>query len=272
MTAADIVELVALLGAGGLAVGYLAGLLGIGGGGILVPVLYEVFRLAEVPEELRMHLSVGTSLAVIAPTSLLSLRMHHRRGAVDLELLGSIAPGLLAGVVAGVLIAGRVDGAVLKTVFVGFCVVMTAKLVAGGERWRLGQALPGTAPRVALGFATGLVSALNGIGGGAFITSFMTLYGRPMLQALATASGAGPLIAIPGAIGYAWSGLAVAGLPLGSVGFVSLIGFALLVPATLLAAPLGVRHAHRFDRRTLELAFAAFLALAALRFVLSLAA
>jgi uncharacterized membrane protein YfcA len=270
MTGAEIAELVLLLGLGGLAVGYLSGLLGIGGGGILVPVLYDLFRIIEAPEEARMHMAVGTSLAVIAPTSLLSVRMHWRRGTVDLDVLRSVAPGVLAGVLLGVVIAGQVNGSVLKAVFILFCAVMAARLLAGGESWRLGPVLPGRPARLCLGFVTGLVSALNGVGGGAFITSFMTLYGRPMLQSVATAAGVGPLIALPGALGYVAAGHGVLDLPAFSLGFVSLAGMALMVPATLLAAPLGVRHAHRVSRRTLELAFAAFLSIAGLRLTASL--
>jgi uncharacterized membrane protein YfcA len=266
----EILLLAGALAVAGLAVGYLSGLLGIGGGGIAVPILYEVFKAVGVGDEVRMHLAVGTSLAVILPTSLRSFLLHRRRGAVDMEVLRTVGPGVLVGTLAGVLVARAVDGTVLKIVFVAVAFLMAGKLVSGADRWRLGNRLPGIGIRSSLGFATGLASALNGIGGGAFITSFMVLYGREMLKSLATASGIGPIIALPGVIGYAWAGWARDGLPAGSLGYVSVIGALLVVPSSLFAAGWGVRSAHRFSRRTLELIFAGFMILVGLRFTLSL--
>lgn len=266
----EVLLLAGALAAAGLVVGYLAGLLGIGGGGIAVPILYEVFRVIGVADEIRMHLAVGTSLAVILPTSLRSFWLHRKRGAVDMDLLRTIGPGVLAGVLTGILIAREVDGTVLKAVFVLVAYLMAAKLLVGADSWRLGSELPGRASRLVLGYITGVASALNGIGGGAFITSFMTLYGREMLKALATAAGVGPIIAAPGVIGYMWAGYGRQELPIGSLGFVSLIGAALVVPASLLAAGWGVRSAHKFSRQTLERAFAAFMLVVGTRFLWSL--
>ncbi len=266
----EVLLMVAGLAAAGLAVGYLAGLLGIGGGGIAVPILYEVFRFAGVDDEVRMHLAVGTSLAVILPTSLRSVWLHRKRGAVDMGVLRAIGPGVLAGVVVGVLIAAQVDGTVLKIVFVLVAYLMALRLLTGADRWQLGERLPGPAVSLPVGFFTGIASALNGIGGGAFITSYMMLYGRQMLASLATASGVGPIIALPGVLGYMWAGYGQVALPPGSLGYVSLIGAALMVPASLLAAGWGVRSAHRFSKRTLERAFAAFMLVVGTRFVLSL--
>lgn len=266
----EILLMVVGLAAAGLAVGYLAGLLGIGGGGIAVPILYDVFRLAGVDDAVRMHLAVGTSLAVILPTSLRSFWLHRQRGAVDMGVLRAIGPGVLMGVVIGILIASRVDGTVLKIVFVLVVYVIALRLLTGADRWQLGDRLPGPAVSFPVGVFTGLASALNGIGGGAFITSYLMLYGRPLLTALATASGVGPIIALPGVLGYVWAGFGNAALPAGSLGYVSLIGAALVVPASLLAAGWGVRSAHRFSKQTLERAFAAFMLVVGTRFLLSL--
>lgn len=268
---AEVVVLVGALVLAGLAVGYLAGLLGIGGGGIAVPILYEVFRTLGVADEVRMHLAVGTSLAVILPTSLRSFSLHRQRGAVDMEVLRTIGPGVLAGVATGILVARQVDGTVLKIVFVIVAYLMAAKLLAGADSWRLGTEYPGQGVRLSVGVVTGLASTLNGIGGGAFITSFMTLYGRPMLKALATAAGVGPIIALPGVLGYVWAGYGREALPFGALGYVSLVGVALVVPSSLLAAGWGVRSAHRFSRPTLERAFAAFMLVVGTRFLWSLA-
>ncbi|MEZ5924636.1 MAG: sulfite exporter TauE/SafE family protein [Hyphomicrobiaceae bacterium] len=267
---AEILLMAGALAVAGLVVGYLAGLLGIGGGGISVPILYEVFGLAGVDDAVRMHLAVGTSLAVILPTSLRSFTLHRRRGAVDMEVLRTVGPGVLLGTMAGILIAKEVDGTVLKIVFVAVAFLMALKLLSGADRWQLGAVLPGSIARLGLGVVTGVASALNGIGGGAFITSFMTLYGRPMLPALATASGIGPIIALPGVIGYAWAGFGNPALPFGSLGYVSLIGATFVIPSSLMAASWGVRSAHYFSRRVLELAFATFMILVGTRFLLSL--
>jgi len=256
--------------AAGVITGLLAGLLGIGGGGILVPVLFEVFTAVGVDPDLRLHLAVGTSLAVIVPTSLRSFRSHRARGAADMALLKSMALPVVLGVVIGAVVARYSDDRVLKAVWVAFGGLMSAKLFFGRESWRLDREIPGNPFRAVYGVAVGLVSTLLSIGGGAFITTLMTLYGRSIQQGVATASGFGPLIAIPGALGFAWAGWHAAGLPPGSLGYINLIGAAIVIPASVLAAPLGVRIAHGISRRKLELAFATFLAAVALRFLASL--
>lgn len=270
MPTPELIALVVLLAAAGLVVGYLSGLLGVGGGGLLVPVLYETFGVVGVDDGVRTHLALGTSLAVILPTSVQAYRLHRARGAADLAVLRFVGLGVIAGVGIGLAIAARVDGTVLRTVFVVFCAVMAARLLAGNERWQLGTVLPGPPWQIGLGTVTGAVGALIGIGGGAFVTSFMTLYGRSMLQAIATAAGISPIIAVPGVIGYVIVGFGDEALPPGSLGFVSLAGVALLLPTSFFATSYGVRAAHRFSRRALELAFAAFLIVVGARFMVSL--
>lgn len=266
----DIAWLVLALLAGGIVAGLLAGLFGIGGGAVLVPILFELFRLLGVPDDIRMHLSVGTSLAVIAPTAIRSFAEHRRRGAVDMAVLRNMGPAVGIGVIAGVVIASMVDGSVLKFVYVLSALLIAAKLLAGSERGLLGRDLPALIWQRLYGFVTGLGSTLIGIGGGIYISAFMTFFGRPIHQAVATASGFGPIIAIPATIGFMWAGWGAAGLPPGSVGYVSLLAAALIIPASVLAAPFGVRLAHRLSRRKLELAFAAFLILVAVRFLVNL--
>jgi len=266
----ELITLVGALLAAGLVTGLLAGLLGIGGGGILVPVLFEVFAALGVEPDLRVHLAVGTSLAVIVPTSLRSFASHRATGAVDMALLKSMALPVILGVALGAVVARYSDDRVLKAVWVAFGGLMSAKLFFGRESWRLGSEIPGNPFRAVYGVLVGLVSTLLSIGGGAFITTLMTLYGRTIRQGVATASGFGPLIAIPGALGFAWAGWQGAGLPPGSLGYVNLIGATVVIPATVFAAPFGVRIAHGISRRRLELAFATFLAVVALRFLVSL--
>ncbi len=266
----EIAWLVLALLAGGIVAGLLAGLFGIGGGAVLVPILFELFRLLGVPDDIRMHLSVGTSLAVIAPTAIRSFAEHRRRGAVDMAVLRHMGPAVGIGVIAGVVIASIVDGSVLKFVYVLSALLIAAKLLAGSERGLLGTDLPALIWQRLYGFVTGLGSTLIGIGGGIYISAFMTFFGRPIHQAVATASGFGPIIAIPATIGFMWAGWGAAGLPPGSVGYVSLLAAALIIPASVLAAPFGVRLAHHLSRRELELAFAAFLILVAVRFLVNL--
>jgi uncharacterized protein len=268
--AGELALLLCALLAAGFLTGLLAGLLGIGGGGILVPVLYELFGALGVDETIRMHLSVGTSLAVIIPTSLRSFAAHRARGAVDMEIVQSMALPVIAGVCLGAALARYSNDAVLKAVWAVAAVLMGIRLYFGRRGWQLGEEIPGNPFRMLYGGFVGLVSTLMSIGGGVFVTTMMTLYGRPIQNAVATSSGFGPLIAIPGALGFIWAGWQVAGLPPGSLGYVSLLGALLIIPTSVLAAPLGVRIAHGISRRKLELAFATFLMVVSLRFLLSL--
>jgi len=267
----DLAWLVAALLAGGLLMGFLAGLFGIGGGGILVPILYEIFNIIDVPLEVRMHLAVGTSLAVIIPTSIRSVQSHYKHGAVDMDLLHRIALPVLAGVLTGVIVASFVQAAVLKVVYILSTSLMAINLYFGRGRWNLGEEMPGRVVDRAVGWLIGTVSTLIGIGGGVQLTTYMTLYGRKIHQAVATGAGLGPIIAIPATIGYVWAGWDEGGLlPPGSLGYVSLLGFAIIGPVSVYAAPIGVRVAHGLSRRTLEVAFAIFLMLMSIRFLISL--
>lgn len=256
----------------GLLTGFLSGLLGIGGGGILVPVLYETFTAIGIAPDVRMHLSLGTSLAVIAVTSTASFRAHLARGSVDTALLRRLGPWVLAGVVLGIAVASRSSSDGLKWVWVVCGSIMALKMAIGRDDWRLGGTLPRSLAVEVFAIAVGLVSVLMSIGGGAYMVTLMTLYGRPLLQAVATSSGFGPLIAIPGMIGFALAGWGALGTPPVSVGYVSVIGAALVIPAGVISAPWGVKLAHRVSKRRLELAFACFLALVVTRFAINLLA
>lgn len=259
------------LGAG-LLTGFLAGLLGIGGGSILVPVLYEVFGALGVEDAVRMHLAVGTSLAVIIPTSFRSFAGHRARDAVDMDLVRSMALAVIAGVCLGALLARFSNEAVLQAIWVGAVSLISLKLFLGMQNWQLADAIPGQPFRAIYGGLVGLLSTLMSIGGGVFITALMTFYGHTMQRAVATSSAFGPIISIPGALGFAWAGWGAAGLPPGSLGYVSLLGALLIIPTSVLAAPFGVRIAHGISRRKLELAFASFLAIVGVRFMFSLIA
>lgn len=253
----------------GFAMGFLAGLFGIGGGAILVPALYEAFRIVGVDPVIVMHLCLGTSLAVMIPTTFTSFRSHKEHGLVDMGLLRRIAPWIVVGVVLGALIARVAPSRTLQWIwaFCGACLAL--KMALGRDDWRLGEELPKSLVTEVVALLTGLVSTLMSIGGASFMVAFMSLYGRPLLPSVSTSSGLGPLIAIPGTIGFIWAGWDAPGLPPFSLGFISLIGAALIIPVSVWAAPMGVRLAHGLPKRKLEVAFALFLGLMSLRFLLA---
>lgn len=261
--------LAATLTAAGLAAGFLSGLLGIGGGGVLVPVLYEAFGVAGVGEGVRMHLALGTTLAVIAPTVARSLMAHKARGAVDFAVVRRMAPWVILGVVAGTLIAKGSSSEALRWIWVVFGSLLAIKFALGRDDWKIADELPRAPWLESVAFVIGVVSTLMGIGGATFSVPFFTLHGWPLIRSVATATGIGTAIAIPGLIGYVLSGWGEPGLPPFSLGFVSL-GALLIAPLSVFAAPYGVRVAHGIPKRTLELAFAAFLFSVVARFLSTL--
>ncbi len=264
------VLVVAIVIAGSLT-GMFAGLLGIGGAAISVPVMYEVFRVLGVADEVRMQLCVGTALALIVPTSIRSYFAHRAKGAVDDRVLRIWTVPIIVGVGIGAVIAYFASPQVFKLLFVGFATLMAAKLIFGRANWRIADQLPGTTTIALVGFAIGIISALMGIGGGAYSTLFLTLYGVSIHRAVATSSGVGVLISVPGVVGYMIAGWPYQSLmPPLSVGYVSFLAAILFAPASVLAAPYGARLAHSWSRRKLEIAFAIFLLVIAARFFASL--
>jgi uncharacterized membrane protein YfcA len=267
---AEFISIATILLVAGALTGVLAGAFDVGGGALIVPVLYEVFGALDVPEDTRMPLAVGTSLAIIIPTSVRSWRGHRARGAVDDALLKVWALPIVLGVMVGAAVARVAPAEVFQAVFIAVAGVNAIKLVSGSKRWAFASDLPkGVALRI-YGWVIGLLSSLMGIGGGQITNIMMTLHGRPIHQAVATSAGVGILISIPGAIGYVLAGWGQPGLPADAIGFVSVLGLALFVPTTILTAGLGVRIAHGLSPRTLELAFGVFLLLVCLRFLYAL--
>ncbi len=274
----ELLELALLLVAVGALSGFLAGVFGIGGGAVLVPVFYECFRLAGVPLEVRMPLCIGTSLAIIIPTSIRSYRAHYARGAVDIEILKQWWLPVVIGVVAGSVTARYAPERLFKIVFVAVAWSAAARLLLARETWRFGDDVPQGLLMRAYGFFVGLLSTLMGVGGGLFANLLMTFYGRPIHQAVATSSALAVLISIPGALGYVYAGwpaaarypdVAALQIPF-AIGYVSLIGAVLVMPTSLLTAPLGARAAHAMSKRTLEMAFGCYLFIVGGRFVISL--
>ena len=255
----------------GIITGLLAGLFGIGGGAVIVPVLYEVFRLLGVPEEVRMQLCVGTSIAIIVPTTIRSYRAHREKGLVVPGVIGVWAVPAVIGVVCGATIAAFAPAQVLTVAFIVVATFIASKFLFAGDRWNLGNELPGPMTMRFYGFGIGLGSSLMGVSGGSLSNIVLTLYGKPLHNAVATSAGLGVPVTIVGALGYIAAGWPHQTLlPPLSLGFVSLIGLVLMAPLSSFTAPYGARLAHRLSRRTLESAFAIFLLLVSLRFVISL--
>ena len=267
----ELVWLALAVMAAGIVTGLLAGLFGVGGGAVIVPVLFEVFRLLGVPEEVRMQLCVGTSLAIIVPTAVRSYRAHRAKGLVVSRVIRSWTLPAVIGVAAGSVAAAFAPAQVFELAFVVIAGVIAAKLLIGRETWVFARSLPGPAAMTGYGFFVGLASSLMGISGGSLATMVMTLYGVPIHNAVATSAGLGVPITIAGTIGYLIAGLPhQALLPPLSVGFISIIGVVMIAPISSWVAPLGARLAHALPRRRLEIAFGLFLIAASLRFVASL--
>jgi uncharacterized membrane protein YfcA len=279
--ALDVSELL-WLGAGlicaGAATGILAGLFGIGGGAIIIPVLYEVFRITGVPEAVRMPLCIGSSLAIIVPTSISSFRAHLARGAADMTVLKQWVVPTVIGVMLGSVVARFAPEQLFKIVFVVVATISAIRLLFARDNWNFGDEFPQAPWMQLFGLIIGLLSSLMGIGGGQLTNLFMTFYGRPIHQAVATSAGLGVAISIPGALGYVYAGWPraaeypdVTGLQFPfALGYVSLIGVLLVTPLSALVAPVGVRIAHALTRRQLEVAFGLFLLIVSARFLVSL--
>jgi uncharacterized protein len=270
---AELVWLAFAILTAGIVTGLLAGLFGIGGGAIIVPVLFEVFRLFDVPDQVRMQLCIGTSLAIIIPTTVRSYLAHRAKGLVIPEVIRLWTVPAIFGVAAGAIAAALAPSGAFKVAFVIIASFIATKFLFGNPRWVIANELPSRGLMSAYGFLVGLASSLMGVSGGSLATMVLTLYGKPIHNAVATSAGVGVPITIAGTIGYILAGLQhEALLPPLSLGFVSLIGVAMIAPVSSFFAPFGARLAHVLQRRTLEVGFGLFLLLAAVRFLASLLA
>lgn len=267
----EIALLVAAVMVAGVATGILAGLFGIGGGAIIVPVLYEVFRILGVPEEVRMQLCVGTSMAIIIPTTIRSYLAHRAKGLVLDNVMRQWAVPAVAGVAAGSVIAYFAPSLVFKIVFTATVTLIAIKLLFGKENWIIAGDFPGRPAMLAYGFLIGIISSLMGVSGGSVSNMIQTLYGKPLHNAVATSAGLGVPITIAGTVGLALAGWPQMHLlPPLSIGYVSLLGVAIMAPVSSFTASYGARLAHRLSKRHLEIGFGLFLLLVSARFIASL--
>lgn len=259
---------VGLLITGGMA-GILAGLLGVGGGIVIVPVLFWLFDLLNVSPTIAMHLAVGTSLCTIVPTSISSARSHYRRGAIDAELLKRWAPVIFVGALLGGLMSNVLDSRDLTLIF-GIVALLVAANMALPKTLVVGQSVPqGPVGAVGLPFGIGSFSALMGIGGGTLSVPTLSAFSFPVHKAVGTASAFGLVIAVPAVLGFIWSGLSVHGRPPFSLGYVSVPAAVLIFSVSVLTAPLGSKLAHTLDAALLKRVFALFLFLTALKMLWS---
>jgi len=256
--------LFAAYGGLGLVVGFVAGLLGVGGGLIIVPVLIMLLHANGLAAGMEPQLALGTSLASILFTSLSSVRAHHRHGAVEWPLVRRITPGIVLGTLVGAVLAAQMPATVLKLIFVAFLFYAAIQMWLD-FRPAPHRGLPGRAGTTLAGAWIGAVSSWVGIGGGTLSVPFMLWHNVPLHRAIATAAAMGFPIAIAGALGYVAGGWDTSGLPAGSAGFVYLPALAGIVAGSVLTAPLGARTAHRLPVRPLKRIFALLLMALALR-------
>lgn len=253
----------------GVVGGVLAGMLGVGGGLVIVPMLDFVMGKMGVDGSIRMQVAVATSLATIIPTSLSSSRAHFKRGSVDVSLARSWAPWIFIGALAGAWVASEVHSRVLYGVFACVALLVALKLIFPLGEKATTRSVPRSPAIIPAPTLIGFISTLMGIGGGSMSVPVLTFFGEPIHRAVGTSALFGLLIALPGTLGFIVTGWGNPLLPFGSIGFVNLLGLALIGPATALAAPLGARLAHAMSRRHLSMIFGAFLLIVATRMLIS---
>ena len=249
----------------GCVAGVMAGLFGIGGGIVIVPVLEFTLGFLGVDPAIRMHVAVATSLAVIIPTSISSARAHHQHQAVDMQIIKRWALFVLVGSLAGTWIAAQVHSRVLAMIFATLALLIALKMIVLPQSRNLTQDVPRGPMMPIIPTAIGCLSSMMGIGGGTFSVMILTLFNQPIHRAVGTASLFGLVISLPGTIGFILAGWNDVRVPPGSLGFVSLIGFALIAPTTVMTAPIGAKIAHSFSEKKLSMLFGAFLVIAAAR-------
>jgi uncharacterized membrane protein YfcA len=261
--------IVAMYAAVGAVAGVLAGLLGIGGGLVIVPMLVYCFTLQGVAPVAMMHLAMGTSMASIVFTAVSSFWSHHRRGAVQWVVVRRIVAGILAGTLLGTFVAAWLSTRFLKGFFVVFLYYVALQMLLD-KKPAPSRQLPGAAGMFGAGGLIGVVSSLVGIGGGTLSVPFMLWCNIPLHQAIGTSAAIGFPIAVAGTLGYLYNGLSAAALPAGSLGYIYLPALAGIIGASVLTAPLGVRLAHSLPVARLKRVFAVLLLAVATQMLRSL--
>ncbi len=262
----DLVMLLPILLVSGIVAGLLAGLLGVGGGIVIVPMLYHIFMYLHVDLSVAMPLAIGTSLSTIVVTSIMSARSHHKRGGIDWELVKCWLPFVIVGVLIGSLSASYIDGENLKLMFGGLLVMVSVHMIASQYKALvIAKQLPGKIGQSGFATALGAFSSLLGIGGGTLMVPLLTLFSYPIHRAVSTASFFGLVISVPATLSYIVVGWNVDNLPVGSIGYVNLLGFIALVPMTMIFAPIGAKLAYQLNVSQLKTVFAVFLVIVGIK-------
>lgn len=243
----------------GVISGIAAGLLGIGGGAIIVPALSNALLLLGYDADVVQHVAVGTSLAIIIPTGIMSARSHYKRGALDLKVLRLWTPFIVAGTFIGGLMAGFFSGDVLRVVFAVMAFVIAANIVFAFQTRLMGHLHGSVATHRASALVVGYISSLMGIGGGSLTVPTLVAFGATMHSAVGTSAAIGVAIAVSGTLGFIISGWGETGLPPLSLGYINLVALVLVAVLAAAFAPLGAALAHRLDQKTLKYVFAVFL-------------
>lgn len=243
----------------GVVSGVAAGLLGIGGGAIIVPALSNALLLLGYDADVVQHVAVGTSLAIIIPTGIMSARSHYKRGALDLKVLRQWTPFIVAGTFIGGLMAGYFSGDVLRIVFAVMAFVIAANIVFAFQTRLMGHLNGSAATHRISALVVGYISSLMGIGGGSLTVPTLVAFGATMHAAVGTSAAIGVAIALSGTLGFIISGWGATGLPPLSLGYINLVALVLVAVLAAACAPLGAALAHRLDQKTLKYVFAAFL-------------
>ena len=258
------------LAATGVFGGVLAGLLGVGGGIVIVPVLFFLFQSFGVSPESAMVVATATSLATIVPTSISSIRSHHHKGNVDFALLKRWSGLILVGVLAGSWLVTRVDGTLLTAMFGVIATLSALNMLFRTGKSALFQQLPNRFGQSVMGSSIGFFSAMVGIGGGTLSVPILTLYNYPAHKAVGTAAAIGLIISLPGALTMLIAGTAPTDAPVGTLGLINLIGFICIVPLTVIFAPVGATLAAKLNATMLKKVFAVVLLFTGLRMLAQL--
>ncbi|MDC1067094.1 sulfite exporter TauE/SafE family protein [Alphaproteobacteria bacterium] len=250
--------------------GLIAGLFGVGGGIVIVPILFWIFTSLSFPNEILMHMAIGSSLATIIPTSISSARAHYHRGSIEIDIIKKWAPGIFLGAIIGGLSGNYFSVNELKYLFASIAFFVALNMFFK-EHLRIGNCLPKSRLlNIVISSLIGFVSSLMGVGAGTIGVPTLVALSVPIHKAIGTAAALGLFIAVPATLGLAFSGFNVPNRPPMSIGYVNLIAFFIMFPLTVFFAPIGVKFAHRINQRLLKIIFGIFLIITSVKMLSSL--
>ena len=250
--------------------GLIAGLFGVGGGIVIVPILFWIFTSLSFPNEILMHMAIGSSLATIIPTSISSARAHYHRGSIEIDIIKKWAPGIFLGAIIGGLSGNYFSVNELKYLFASIAFLVALNMFFK-EPLRLGNNFPKSRLlNIIMSSLIGLVSSLMGVGAGTLGVPALVALSVPIHKAIGTAAALGLFIAVPATLGLAFSGFNIPNRPPMSIGYVNLIAFFIMFPLTVFFAPVGVKLAHRINQRALKSIFGIFLIITSIKMLSSI--